>query len=91
MNIFKCFWKSLYFFVDIVLFWNDKIRKSIVYIIVLLFVIFFLLVYFINIIIKNVFKVGEEIIINEIFDFKVIDGKLVLIDKNVKNIFILID
>ncbi|EAH3849145.1 DUF1189 domain-containing protein, partial [Listeria monocytogenes] len=40
MNIFKRFWKSLYSPADIASFRNDKIRKSIVYIIVLSFVTF---------------------------------------------------
>ncbi|EAF5218345.1 DUF1189 domain-containing protein [Listeria monocytogenes] len=91
MNIFKRFWKSLYSPADIASFRNDKIRKSIVYIIVLSFVTFLPLAYFTNITTKNALKVGEETITNEIPDFKVTDGKLVLTDDNVKNIPISID
>lgn len=84
MNIFKRFWKSLYSPADIASFRNDKIRKSIVYIIVLSFVTFLPLAYFTNVTTKNALKVGEETITNEIPNFKVTDGKLVLTDKNAK-------
>lgn len=84
MNIFKRFWKSLYSPADIASFRNDKIRKSVVYIIVLSFVTFLPLAYFTNVTTKNALKVGEETITNEIPNFKVTDGKLVLTDKNAK-------
>ncbi len=76
---------------DIASFRNDKIRKSIVYIIVLLFVTFLPLAYFTSVTTQNALKVGEETITNEIPDFKVTDGKLILTDDKVKNLPISID
>lgn len=91
MNIFKRFWKSLFSPQDIATFRKDKVGSSIVYIIVLTFVMFLPLAYFTTTTMNNALEVGESTLKNEIPDFTVQDGKLVTDDPSVENLPISID
>lgn len=91
MNIFKRFWKSLFSPQDIATFRKDKVGSSIVYIIVLTFVMFLPLAYFTTTTMNNALEVGESTLKNEIPDFTVQDGKLVTDDSSVENLPISID
>lgn len=91
MNILKRFWKSLYSPETIATFRSDKLSKSIIYLIILVFIAFLPTAYYTYSTTKDALHVGEKTIRQQIPTFQVDSGKLKVTNKKEKQEPISID